>query len=63
MEAAVFDLNGNTVKQITLPGVFSEPYRPDLIKKAVLAAQANRQQPYGPHKYAGLNSSSASWGV
>ncbi len=63
MEAAVLDLNGNTVKQITLPLVFSEPYRPDLIKKAVLAAQANRQQPYGPHKYAGMNSSAASWGV
>jgi len=61
MEAAVLDLNGNTVKQITLPLVFSEPYRPDLIKKAVLAAQANRQQPYGPHKYAGMNSSAASW--
>jgi len=46
-----------------LPAVFMEAYRPDLIKRAVLAAQANRQQPYGPHRYAGMNTSAASWGV
>jgi large subunit ribosomal protein L4e len=63
MEAAVLDLKGNTVKQITLPEVFTEAFRPDLIKKAVLAAQANRQQPYGPHRYSGMNTSAASWGV
>jgi large subunit ribosomal protein L4e len=63
METAVLDVTGNTIKQITLPEVFSENFRPDLIKKAVLAAQANRQQPYGPHRYAGMNTSAASWGV
>ncbi|MHC1572368.1 MAG: 50S ribosomal protein L4 [Methanosarcinales archaeon] len=63
MEAAVFDLTGEKVKEVRLPSVFMETYRPDLIKKAVLAAQANRQQPYGPHKYAGMKTSAASWGV
>jgi large subunit ribosomal protein L4e len=42
--------------------VFEEEYRPDLIKRAVLSAQANRLQPYGPHFYAGMNTSARSWG-
>lgn len=63
MEAAVYDLRGEKVREVRLPSVFMETYRPDLIKKAVLAAQANRQQPYGPHRYAGMNTSAASWGV
>ncbi|OYT64362.1 50S ribosomal protein L4 [Methanosarcinales archaeon ex4484_138] len=63
MEVAVFDLTGEKAREIRLPLVFMEAYRPDLIKRAVLAAQANRQQPYGPHRYAGMNTSAASWGV
>jgi len=63
MEAAVYDLRGEKVREVRLPSVFMETYRPDLIKKAVLAAQANRQQPYGPHRYAGMKTSAASWGV
>jgi large subunit ribosomal protein L4e len=62
MKAKVLDISGNVVKEIALPSVFEEPYRPDLIKRAVLAAQANRQQPYGPHMYAGLRTSAESWG-
>ena len=48
--------------EIAVPEVFSEPYRPDIIKKAVLAAQANRLQPYGPDRTAGTLSSAHSWG-
>jgi large subunit ribosomal protein L4e len=62
MKAKIIDLSGNVVKQVELPGVFEEEYRPDLIKRAVLAAQANRLQPYGPHFYAGMNTSARSWG-
>jgi len=62
MKANVIDLSGNTSGQIDLPPVFEEEYRPDLIKRAVLAAQANRLQPYGPHFYAGMNTSAQSWG-
>jgi large subunit ribosomal protein L4e len=62
MKANVIDLSGNTSGQIDLPPVFDEEYRPDLIKRAVLAAQANRLQPYGPHFYAGMNTSAQSWG-
>ncbi|HOT07473.1 MAG: 50S ribosomal protein L4 [Methanosaeta sp. PtaB.Bin039] len=62
MNAKVIDLSGNPVGQIELPSVFEEEYRPDLIKRAVLAAQANRLQPYGPHFYAGMNGTYRSWG-
>jgi large subunit ribosomal protein L4e len=62
MKANVIDLSGNVISQVELPPVFDEEYRPDLIKRAVLAAQANRLQPYGPHFYAGMNTSARSWG-
>jgi large subunit ribosomal protein L4e len=62
MKANVIDLSGNQAGQIELPAVFEEEYRPDLIKRAVLSAQANRLQPYGPHFYAGMNTSARSWG-
>jgi len=62
MKANVIDLSGNASGQIELPPVFEEEYRPDLIKRAVLSAQANRLQPYGPHFYAGMNTSAQSWG-
>jgi large subunit ribosomal protein L4e len=62
MRANIIDLSGNAVGPVELPGVFEEEYRPDLIKRAVLAAQANRLQPYGPHFYAGMNTSARSWG-
>ena len=60
--AKTIDLSGNVVRKIELPAVFDSDYRPDLIKKAVLAAQANRLQPYGPRLYAGMETSARSWG-
>jgi large subunit ribosomal protein L4e len=62
MKANVIDLSGNASGEIQLPPVFEEEYRPDIIKRAVLAAQANRLQSYGPHFYAGMNTSAQSWG-
>jgi len=62
MRVNVIDLSGNASGQIELPPVFEEEFRPDLIKRAVLAAQANRLQAYGPHFYAGMNTSAQSWG-
>lgn len=61
MDLDVIDLSGKTAKKIS-SGLFEEPYRPDIIKKAVLASQANRQQPYGPHVYAGMRTSAEGWG-
>jgi large subunit ribosomal protein L4e len=62
MKTNVIDLSGNTSGEIELPPVFEEEYRPDIIKRTVLAAQANRLQAYGPHFYAGMNTSAQSWG-
>lgn len=62
MKANIIDLSGNQTGEVDLPPVFDEEYRPDLIKRAVLSAQANRLQPYGPHFYAGMNTSARSWG-
>ena len=60
--AKILDLSGNQTGEIELPVVFSEDYRPDLIKKAVLSAQSNRRHPYGPTLYAGMQTSARGWG-
>ncbi len=62
MRAKVLDLNGEVAKEIDLPRTFDESYRPDIIKKAVLAAQANRRQAYGPNSNSGIKTSAESWG-
>jgi len=63
MRAQVIAVSGSLAGEIELPEVFGTPYRPDLIKKAVLAAQANRRQPYGPNPASGTKTSAESWGV
>ena len=63
MKAKVIDLSGSEVGEVELPSVFDEEFRPDLIKRAVLAAQANRLQPYGPTELSGLKTTAISWGT
>ena len=60
--AKIIDISGNAGGDIELPEVFNEAYRPDLIKRAVLAAQSLRYQPYGPRMYSGMDTSAHSWG-
>ncbi len=62
MQTTIHDLDGNAVDQVTLPEVFEMTVRPDLIKRAVLAAQANRKQDYGADEYAGLRTPAESPG-
>lgn len=57
MKVNVLDLEGKKKETIDLPKVFSTDYRPDLIKRAVLVAQANRRQKYGSDKMAGKRTS------
>lgn len=57
MKVNVFNLKGKPMEQIDLPEVFTESYRPDLIKRVVLALQSQRRQPYGPDPLAGLRTS------
>ncbi len=61
-KAKVLDLSGSFVKEISLPQVFMQDYRPDLIKRAVLAIQSNRFQPKGTDPLAGRRTSAESWG-
>lgn len=62
MEATIRDLDGEEAGTVELPAVFETPYRPDLIRRAVLAAQANRKQRYGADPFAGLRTSAESPG-
>ena len=62
MKAEVKSLDGAVSKNIDLPEIFSEEYRPDLIKKAVMALQSTRRQPHGTDPFAGIRSSAVGWG-
>ena len=62
MKAQVRTLTGDIAHEIDLPEIFDEEYRPDLIKRAVLALQSTRFQPYGTNPYAGMRTSAESWG-
>ncbi len=62
MKAQVKSLDGNTTREIELPDVFEAQYRPDLVKKAVIALQSTRYQPHGTYPFAGINSSAVGWG-
>ncbi|MGI0148238.1 MAG: 50S ribosomal protein L4, partial [Thermoplasmata archaeon] len=53
----VYSLDGDVVKTVDLPSVFRSDLRTDLIRRAVTAAQANRRQPYGPMRRAGMRHS------
>jgi large subunit ribosomal protein L4e len=57
MKASVYDINGKVKGQIELPSVFSHPLREDVIRRAVLALQSQKRQPYGTDPEAGLRSS------
>ena len=62
MKAQVRTLTGEIAHEIDLPEIFTEEYRPDLIKRAVLALQSTRFQPHGTNPYAGIRTSAESWG-
>ncbi|PWR73564.1 50S ribosomal protein L4 [Methanospirillum stamsii] len=62
MKAQVLTLTGTVAHEIDLPSVFSSEYRPDLIKKAVIAQQSRRYQPHGAYPYAGISASAVGWG-
>ena len=62
MKAQVKTIEGGVAKDIELPAIFSEEYRPDLIKKAVMALQSMRRQPHGTYPFAGICSSAVGWG-
>ncbi|HJJ57142.1 MAG TPA: 50S ribosomal protein L4 [Methanocorpusculum sp.] len=62
MKANVKAINGSVLHEIELPAIFNEEYRPDLIKRAVLAYQSEQYQQYGADHYAGMRTSAEGWG-
>ncbi len=55
--AHVVSLEGKQHATVPLPLAFSSPLRPDLIRRAVVAAQSHRRQPYGPGPTSGMRHS------
>ena len=62
MNTSVHDLDGGDAGSVELPAVFETAFRPDLIGRAVAAAQANRKQAYGADEFAGLRTPAESFG-
>ncbi|OGI11927.1 50S ribosomal protein L4 [Candidatus Micrarchaeota archaeon RBG_16_36_9] len=63
MKAIIFDVQGNQKGEIELPKVFNTGFRPDVIKRAVIAIQTHKRQPYGSDKLAGKRTSAHYHGV
>jgi len=53
----LLSVDGKSHSTVRLPLAFSTPVRPDLIQRAVVAAQTHRRQPYGTSPTAGLRHS------
>ncbi|MBI2147027.1 50S ribosomal protein L4 [Candidatus Woesearchaeota archaeon] len=53
MKLDVFTITNSRAGSLDLPSQFQEPVRPDLVKRAVEAIQANTRQPYGAMPGAG----------
>jgi large subunit ribosomal protein L4e len=51
MKTNVYNLLGKSIKEIEVPEYFRQNYRPDLIKRAVVASQSNSYQPKAPSPY------------
>ncbi|AXV38269.1 MAG: 50S ribosomal protein L4 [Methanobacteriaceae archaeon] len=59
----VYSLEGEVVDEIDLPEIFSEQFRPDLIKRAVISSQTARIQPWGSNPMAGKRNTAESFGA
>ncbi|PIN73445.1 50S ribosomal protein L4 [Candidatus Woesearchaeota archaeon CG10_big_fil_rev_8_21_14_0_10_45_16] len=58
MKLPIYTADKNKSGERELPSQFSEPFRPDLIKRAVLALQSSARQQYGADPEAGFRHSS-----
>ena len=57
LSVPLLGLNGKSSATVALPPAFSAPFRPDLIQRAVVAAQSHRIQPHGTSPTAGVRHS------
>ncbi|MCW3992443.1 MAG: 50S ribosomal protein L4 [Candidatus Bathyarchaeota archaeon] len=63
MKVPVLDAENQPVDEVELPRVFQTPYRPDVIKRAVIAQQSHGFQPQGRDPMAGKRTTAKSMGV
>ncbi|MFH0928758.1 MAG: 50S ribosomal protein L4 [Candidatus Aenigmatarchaeota archaeon] len=63
MKAIVIDVKAKQKTEMTLPKVFATEFRPDLIKRSVLAIQSHNRQPHGVDPLAGHRTSAHYHGV
>jgi len=63
MKIDILDLNGQKKGTTELPTIFSQAYRPDIIKRAFLAFTSGNFQAQGAYPFAGQNTSARSWGT
>ncbi|MHA1627247.1 MAG: 50S ribosomal protein L4 [Candidatus Asgardarchaeia archaeon] len=61
-EVKVYGLDGNVAGSINLPPSFEMPFRPDLIRRVVVAIEANSKQAKGVDPMAGKRTTASSWG-
>jgi large subunit ribosomal protein L4e len=60
-KAKTYSLKGKAGTAIDLPAHFDTPFRPDMIKRAVLAVQSRGRQPHGVDELAGKRNTAQSW--
>jgi len=61
-KTSLLSLTGEKMRDIFLPAAFDHEFRPDLIRLSVTAIRANRRQPYGPKRDAGMCHAVSTWG-
>lgn len=61
--AQVYDLEGKSAGEVSLPSIFATSLRLDLIHKATLAEQSHQFQPQGRNLMAGKRTTAESFGV
>ena len=55
MKVPIYDTNGAGVGEVSLPPLFSTPFRRDLIRKAFINLDSHKYQPQGRHPTAGMD--------
>lgn len=58
----IYDLEGGVAGETDLPAAFKADFRPDIIRRAVTAIEANARQPFAPSPTAGMRHSVQTWG-
>ncbi|KAK3752559.1 hypothetical protein QZH41_013418 [Actinostola sp. cb2023] len=59
----IFNENGESCGQTTLPAIFKAPIRPDVVTFVHSDMSKNKRQPYAVNKLAGHQTSAESWGT